>query len=58
VGDLDRKALQALLSCSDNFTNLGDNEYGFHFENLINVTIVAKQSRNGWKVISVSTDIS
>jgi hypothetical protein len=56
VSNLDTKALQMILSCSDNFEHIGGRLYKFTFENLLDVVVVAQQTSKGWRVISVSND--
>lgn len=56
MSNLDTKALQMILSCSDNFEHIGGRLYKFTFENLLDVVVVAQQTSKGWRVISVSND--
>jgi len=56
MNNLDMKALQMILSCSDNFEHVGGRLYKFTFENLLDVVVIAQQTPKGWRVVSVSND--
>jgi hypothetical protein len=51
--DIDMKALQTILSCSDIYEHLGGRLYRFSFEGLIDVEVDAQQTDKGWRVIAV-----